>query len=207
MSCQTKKMRKVGILGGSFDPIHNGHLAIAESARKDYALDEIWFIPAGHSPNKEEARMTPAEERLKMTELAVRDYDNFKVSDMEVCSKETSYTYRTLERLTAEYPETEFYFIMGADSLDYFDKWYHAERICQCAVILVAVRDEFSKANMKAKIAEIQQLFPADIRILSIGKVEVSSHEIREQIAEGRDVPAQIPHAVSEYIRETGLYR
>ena len=200
-------MRKVGILGGSFDPIHNGHLAIAESARKDYALDEIWFIPAGHSPNKEEARMTSAEERLKMTELAVRDYDNFKVSDMEVCSKETSYTYRTLERLTAEYPETEFYFIMGADSLDYFDKWYHAERICQCAVILVAVRDEFSKANMKAKIAEIQQLFPADIRILSIGKVEVSSHEIRKQIAEGRDVPVQIPHAVSEYIRETGLYR
>ena len=126
---------------------------------------------------------------------------------MEVCSKETSYTYRTLERLTAEYPETEFYFIMGADSLDYFDKWYHAERICQCAVILVAVRDEFSKANMKAKIAEIQQLFPADIRILSIGKVEVSSHEIRKQIAEGRDVSAQIPHAVSEYIRETGLYR
>lgn len=207
MNYQTKKKRKVGILGGSFDPIHNGHLSIAESACREYALDEVWLIPAGHSPNKEEEQMTSAKERLKMTELAVLEYDNFKASDIEVTSSETSYTYRTLERLTLAYPETEFYFIMGADSLDYFDKWYHAERICQYAIILVAVRDEFSKENMKKKITEIQQLFPADIRILSIGKIEVSSHEIRNQIALGEDVSTLIPDAVLKYINETGLYR
>lgn len=96
--------KKIGILGGSFDPIHQGHLNIAESAREEFSLDEVWFIPAGHSPNKEESSMSAAEVRAEMTALALLDYPYFKMSSMEIESAETSYTYRTLTKLCACYP-------------------------------------------------------------------------------------------------------
>lgn len=208
MEEQEQKIRKkIGILGGSFDPIHNGHLAIAQSAYQDFQLDEVWLIPAGHSPNKESSKMTSAEIRFQMTELAVLPYDHLKASDIELTLKETSYTYRTLELLKISYPNYEFFFIMGADSLDYFEKWYHPERICQCAVILVAVRDEFSQKQVSEKIKEISTLFPADIRILSIGRVDISSSEIRKQIAAHKDVSDKLPNAVWEFIKEQKLYQ
>lgn len=198
--------KKIGILGGSFDPIHNGHLAIAKSAYHAFSLDEIWLIPAGHSPNKVEESMTAAELRLKMTSLAAKPYAHFKVSDVEVRSSETSYTYRTLEKLKHLHPDTAFSFIMGADSLDYFDKWVHPERICQNANLLVAVRDDFTKADLEKKIAQIQSQFLAEIHILPIEKKEISSHEIREKIAAGEDVSAHLPQAVYDFIRKEGLY-
>ena len=134
-------MRKIGILGGSFDPIHQGHLNIARSAYREFALDEVWFIPAGHSPNKEEAEMTPAQVRAEMTQAAIKNDASFKLSRIEIESSGTSYTYKTLQHLKEQFPEDQFFFIMGADSLDYFDKWRHPEIICQNATVLAAVRD------------------------------------------------------------------
>ena len=92
-------MRKIGILGGSFDPIHQGHLNIARSAYREFALDEVWFIPAGHSPNKEEAEMTPAQVRAEMTQAAIKNDASFKLSRIEIESSWTSYTYKTLQHL------------------------------------------------------------------------------------------------------------
>lgn len=200
------KKRKIGILGGSFDPIHNGHLAIARSAYQDYDLDEVWLIPAGHSPNKNENNMTSAITRAEMTEAAVKEIPFFKVSRVEIDSKETSYTYLTLQKLTKRFPDDEFYFIMGADSLDYFEKWYHPELICSYAHILVAVRDELDREAVMTKISEIKKLFQADIAILSTGRVKVSSSEIRNDIAADRNVSDKIPLEVAEYIRKKGLY-
>lgn len=198
--------KKVGILGGSFDPIHNGHLAIAKSAYTDFSLDEIWLMPAGHSPNKRETQMTSAELRLQMTKLAAKMYQNFKASDFEVKLEGTSYTYRTLERLKELYPQIQFFFIMGADSLDYFDTWVHPELICRYATILVAVRDDFSRKHLETKIAQIQTLFSADIQILSIGKKNISSHEIREKIALKEDVSELLPQSIIQFIQKNGLY-
>ena len=132
-------LKRVGILGGSFDPIHKGHLNIAQSAYEEFALDEVWFIPAGHSPNKDEKKMTAADIRAEMTALAIYDIPYFKLSRMEIDAEGTSYTYLTLTKLKEACPDIDFFFIMGADSLDYLEKWYHPEIICEKAVILAAV--------------------------------------------------------------------
>lgn len=201
------KNRKIGIFGGSFDPIHNGHLAIAKSAYQDFDLDEVWFIPAGHSPNKKESNMTPAGQRAKMTELAIASIPYFQLSRIEIEAAETSFTYLTLEKLKKNNPLDTFYFIMGADSLDYFEKWRYPDRICACANILVAVRDDWDCTKVKEKITEIKKLFQAEISLLSVKKMDVSSHKIRSDIANGIPVGDRIPDAVEKYIKEKGLYQ
>lgn len=198
---------RIGILGGSFDPVHNGHLNMARQAKEEYALDEVWLMPAGHSPNKNEKDMKPAHIRLAMVELAVSAEPYLKASDFEIRSKGISYTYRTMEQLTVQYPEDEFFFIMGADSLDYLEYWVHPEILCKNAVILVVNRDHFAEKDLLGKIAKINQLFHADIRIVHCGKYDVSSHEIRERIALGDACRNLLPARVAAYITENHLYQ
>ena len=123
----------IGILGGSFDPIHNGHLHMAKCAYESYALDQVWLIPAGHSPNKDEHGMTDAKDRFQMCKLAAQPYPWMTVSRLELDSAERSYTYRTMEKLSEQFPMHRFFFIMGGDSLDYFEQWKQPERIAKLA--------------------------------------------------------------------------
>lgn len=199
--------KKIGILGGSFDPIHNGHLTIAQSAYQDFNLDEIWLIPAGNSPNKDSTKMTNAVVRAKMTALAVKDIPYFKLSTYEVDKEGTSYTYLTLIDLKKQFPDIDFYFIMGADSLDYFETWKHPEIICQKAVILVAVREEMDLTGIKEKIEQIKKMFHAEIYSLSCPKIDISSSEIRANMRTGKDISNMVPQAVADYIREHKLYK
>ncbi len=203
----TYQNKKIGILGGSFDPIHNGHLRIAQSAYLDFELDEVWLIPAGHSPNKDENKMTSAIMRAEMTALAVADIPYFKVSTCEVEKEGTSYTYLTLNDLKEQYSDASFYFIMGADSLDYFEKWKHPEIICQKAIILVAVRDDMDANNIQEKISHIKSLFHAEIYPLSCPKVNISSSGIRDALSKGIDVAEELPTSVWNYIQEKQLYQ
>lgn len=205
MICQSNK-RKIGIFGGSFDPIHQGHLNIARSAYEEFSLDEVWFIPAGHSPNKDEHGMTSATNRAEMVELAIAPYPYFKLSRIEIEAQQTSYTYLTLSKIKEQYPDAELYFIMGADSLDYFEKWKHPEIICEKAIILAAVRDDMDVAVIQKKITEIQSLFPARIYPIRGGRTEVSSTELRSSYKKAGSISAMIPDAVGRYIREHGLY-
>lgn len=202
----TTGCRKIGIFGGSFDPIHQGHLNIAKSAYDEFGLDEVWFIPAGHSPNKDESGMTSAEMRADMVSLAIAPYSYFKLSRMEIEAKETSYTYLTLTRLKEQYPDNELFFIMGADSLDYFEQWRHPEIICEKATILTAVRDDMDIAVIEAKIAALKELFPAEIYPIRGGRTEVSSTKLRQRIQNGQMDKEMIPKAVAAYIRENGIY-
>ena len=199
-------MKKVGIFGGSFDPIHNGHIAIAESAYRDIFLDEVWFVPAGHSPNKNETQMTDALLRAEMTELAVKDIPYFKMSAVELETSEISYTYLTLSKLKERFPNTKLYFLMGADSLDYFEKWYHPERICKAAALLVAVRNEFDGQAVSEKIRHIHTLFSAEIYPLSCEKTDISSSQVRTRIKNGESVLELIPEQVCQYIGTHHLY-
>jgi nicotinate-nucleotide adenylyltransferase len=199
-------MRRIGILGGSFDPIHNTHLNIARSAYEDYHLDEVWLIPAGHSPNKDESKMTAPIHRLKMTELAISGIPHFKVLPIEILRQETSYTYLTLTRLKDEYPDDSFYFIMGADSLDYFEKWVHPEIICQKAVILVAVRDNLDINAINAKIQALKLHFEGTFHTLSATRSDISSTSIRHMVAIGDDISSFVPDDVQKYIIENNLY-
>ena len=201
-------LKKIGFFGGSFDPIHMGHINIAQSAYQEFGLEEVWFVPAGHSPNKEESKMTPAEMRKEMVELAIREIPYFKVCDIELTSREKSYTYRTLEKLNHLYPDDMFYFIMGADSLDYFEQWVHPEIICQNAIVLVAVRDKMDLAVIRQKIDQIRQLFPAEIYPVSGGKTDISSSLLRQSLAKGQKEASWslLPDAVKKYINEHQLY-
>ena len=203
----TYQNKKIGILGGSFDPIHNGHLAIAESAYRDFNLDEIWLIPAGHSPNKDENKMTNAVTRAEMTALAAQKAPYFKLSTYEIDKEGTSYTYLTLSDFKEQYPDTDFYFIMGADSLDYFDAWKHPEIICQKATVLVAVRDDMDLTDINLKIEQLKMKFSANIYPLSCAKVDISSSEIRANLQNGVDISDMVPHTVANYITEHKLYQ
>lgn len=187
---------------------------MAVSALLGFSLDELWLIPAGHSPNKDESRMTPAHARLDMTRLAAEHANHLlpegkgvlKASDFEIISPERSYTYRTLEKLHDLYPEHEFYFIMGADSLDYFDKWVHPEIISALSTILVVVREGFSLEAMEEKVKSIQKLFPCDIRFVPCERYDISSSAIR-QAAEDPDLMEQVlTPSVYSYILENHLY-
>ena len=146
---------KIGILGGSFDPIHNGHLNMAIKSYEQYDLDEVWLIPNGNAPHKDSDKMADAADRLAMCELVANEYPFLKTCDIEITSEEYSYTYITVIKLQEMYPEHEFYFIMGADSLDYFDKWRKPEIISSVCKILVINRDEFSEEDMAEKIRRI----------------------------------------------------
>lgn len=197
---------KIGILGGSFDPIHYGHLNMAINAYKEYALDEVWLVPAGHSPNKNEARMTSAEDRLEMARLAAYEYPYIIANDYEIQKPTTSYTYQTLQELKCKYPENEFYFIMGGDSLDYFDTWRHPELIADAAVILVVIREGFSQDAMEAKVKAIKKIFPCDIRFVHCDRFDISSTQIRNTVYTDSNINDYLPESVLNYIKEHNLY-
>ena len=164
---------KTGIFGGAFDPIHKGHIYMAQKAMEEYSLDRILLVPSGHSPNKTENTMTAFSHRYNMCKLASEAVPGIEVSDIEIKDESTSYTYVTLQKLKALYPEDELYFIMGGDSLDYFETWMRPDVIAQTAIILVMVRENFPKQQMEEKIAHIKNLFPADIRLLKCDRMDV----------------------------------
>lgn len=198
---------KIGILGGSFDPIHNGHLHMAECAYETYELDQVWLIPAGHSPNKDECQMTNAKDRFMMCELAAQRYPWMSVSRLELDSAERSYTYRTMEKLSAQFPEHHFFFLMGGDSLDYFEQWKRPERIAQLATILVIPRDLFTIDTLEKKIAFLREQFPCDIRIVPCERFLMSSTKIRQELIRGTCPKHAFPEEVFAYIRRHHLYQ
>ena len=195
-------MHKVGILGGSFDPIHNGHLHMAKAAYEQYHLDEVWLIPNGNAPHKDSDKMASAQDRLAMCQLVAAEYPFLKVCDIEIISEEYSYTYLTMQKLSQMYPDYEFYFIMGADSLDYFEKWRNPDIIASICKLLVINRDEFTEKDIEDKIKAINRVFPADISIVHCSKIDISSTELREKL----DFENVLP-SVYRYICENDLYR
>ena len=207
---------KTGIFGGAFDPIHKGHIYMAQKAMEEYSLDRILLVPSGHSPNKTENAMTAFSHRYNMCKLASEAVPGIEASDIEIKDEATSYTYVTLQKLKARYPEDELYFIMGGDSRDYFETWMRPDVIARTAIILVMVRENFPKQQMEEKIAHIKNLFPADIRLLSCDRIDVSSTQVRSLLraksqADGYRSPKGaemfLDAAVMSYIQANNLYR
>ena len=201
-----KKVR-IGIIGGTFDPIHIGHLIIAQNAVTQYHLDQILFIPTGHSPHKDDKEIEQSAHRLEMIRLSIKNNPDFYFSAMEINAARTSYTYLTLQELHRIYPDWELYFIMGADSLDYLDKWMEPAEICRLATLLVAIRDDLDMNRIKDKAAELKRLYEADIRPIITPNVSVSSHNIRERVAKGEPIRYLVTPEVEEYIAHQCLYQ
>lgn len=202
---------KIGIMGGTFNPIHNGHLMLAEFAYQKFELDEVWFLPNGNPPHKDSSILLDnTAKRKDMVLLAINETPYFKLCDYEMQRTETSYSYETMEQLKNQFPEHEFYFIVGADSLFSLEHWKHPERLLRVVTVLAAYRDNInSEAPMYEKIHTLKEHFDCDIRLLHTPILPISSKEIRQQIAEQgykvlKELP--IPKTVSAYIVENSLY-
>lgn len=199
-------MKKTGIMGGTFNPIHNGHLALARNAREQFALDEILFIPCGEPYMKAAQKVESGRIRAEMTALAVQENPNFFLSTIELEHAGNTYTYETLERLKMENPDTEYYFILGADNLFQITKWAKPERIFANCSLLAAVRNNKTVADMEEQIRYLEQTYQAVIFLLKIDCMDISSSEIRRKVADGISIEADVPASVRAYIEEKGLY-
>lgn len=199
-------MRKIGILGGTFNPIHWGHLLLAEWARDTLEFDEVWFIPTGYSYMKANDNVLPGEERFRMVKLALEGNSYFRCLDMEVRRQGCSYSYETLEHLKKMYPDDDFYFIVGADCLFSIESWKCVERIFQSCTLTAAVRDKTSWNAMEDKRKELEQRFHCKILLMPFVSLSVSSTEIRQRIRERKSVRYLIPDMVLKYIEEKGFY-
>lgn len=199
-------MKRLGIMGGTFNPIHNGHLYLAKEARKQYNLNQVLFIPSGTPYMKDQREVLPSEFRVMMTKLAIQDEPYFSLSTIEIEKEGNTYTYETLEALKGMYPETELYFILGADSLFAMEDWRQPERIFASCKILAAIRDDISLSEIEEQSRYLVQKFGADILALKTNMVDISSSMIRKHLSEGTSVKGLIPDTVYDYILNHNLY-
>lgn len=200
-------MRKVGIMGGTFNPIHIGHLIIAEKAREQFHLDEVLFIPCGTPYMKDCKEVLPGEVRAEMTKIATIENPFFDVSMLEVEKEGNTYTYETLMSLRDKNPGMEYYFIVGADSLWAIENWKAPEKIFANCHILAAVRDEKTNEDMERQISYLKEKYGAAISLLHTSHIEISSSMIREAVKEGNSFRYLVPDAVYDYIIKNKLYR
>lgn len=199
--------KRIGIIGGTFNPIHNGHLMIAENARWDFDLDEVWFIPAHIPPHKQEQNILNDQLRMEMVDLAVADTPYFKTSDYEIKQNRISYTYETLSYFNKQYPDHDFFFIMGGDSLFHFNEWKNPEIILKCAHIIVAARNQADIDSLKEKANELVNIYGGKIYILSSPKLDISSTMLRKRSNEGKSLRYFVPDSVNTFIRDKGIYQ
>ncbi|MBR1646765.1 MAG: nicotinate-nucleotide adenylyltransferase [Selenomonadaceae bacterium] len=199
--------KKIGIMGGTFDPIHLGHLATAEFVRESFSLDEILFIPAARPPHKLARHVTDEIHRLAMTTLATRSNKFFTVSDMEIKRTGLSYTLDTMDELHKKFgATTELFFIIGADSLSDLSKWHEAKKLVERSHFIATTRPgvdvDFSATEKFFGTAASEH-----IHRVTTPAIEISSTQIRQRVKSGRSIKYLVPEAVEEYILREGLYR
>lgn len=193
-------------MGGTFDPIHYGHLILAQNALETYNLDEIMFVPSGTPWLKDSTKVLSRNKRVSMTGIAIEDNPHFALSTIEIDREGNSYSYETVEELKKEQPETNFYFILGADSLLEIEKWKHPDRLMAECTLLAAVRDDCDAEGLEKQISYLKEKYNADIRVLPAKRVDISSSDIRDLIAEGKSVRYMLPDQVIKFIEKNHLY-
>ena len=187
-------MCKIGILGGTFNPIHNGHIEIATRARTQYGLDKIIFLTSGNPPHKQNTEILDAKIRHIMVKRAISGIEGFYPCDWEVNREEYSYTLDALLHFKEVYPGDELFFIIGGDSLRDFDKWHKPEEIKKLCTILVYDREGGTADSGFAKVINGE-------------KIDISSTEIRNAVAEGKDVSDKLPEVVSGFLERNHIYK
>ncbi len=200
-------MSKIGFFGGTFNPIHNAHLRIAQEAKDRFGLDRILLVPSGYPWMKDPKEIASREDRLRMAELAAEECEGFEVSTIETNQEGPTYSYETLQKLKALYPEDEICFIIGADQLMILEQWKKPEEIFRLATILVADRGGFDRQEMEEKAAELTERYGAKIRIYHMEASELSSTDLRRRIRDGEDISGCVPEKVAEYVEKKELYR
>lgn len=197
---------KVGVLGGTFDPVHKGHLAIARETRMQLKLDQVIFMPAGQPWMKKNMPVSPAEHRLNMLKLAIRGNHFFKLSTIEMEHPGPSYAADSIAKLRSQLgAEDEVYFIMGWDSLAWLPVWREPERLISMCKIAAVPRPDYNKPDLKTMENKIRGLSQRVV-MLDKPQIAISATEIRERVRQGLPIAHLVPKAVERYIREKGLY-
>ncbi len=197
---------KIGIMGGTFDPIHLGHLATAEAVRENFSLDEILFIPAARPPHKLGKKVSDEKHRLAMTILATQSNKFFRVSDMELKRTGLSYTLDTMNELQKNFgASAELFFIIGADSLADLNKWHAAKELVEKCHFIATTRPG-ADANFSAVKKFFGEAATKHIHRVTTPGLEISSTDIREKIRLGRSIKYLVPEAVEEYILREKIY-
>lgn len=197
---------KIGILGGTFDPVHYGHLLLAEICRQELSLDQVRLIPAGHPPHKPRQQITDGHARADMLSLAVAGYPEFIVDRREVRRIGPSYTVDTLTELHSEYPEAELYFLMGADSVHNILTWREPHRIAELAYLVGCNRPDCEKLTMPEIRQQLGDLLAARVTLISIPGIDLSATDLRRRIRDGLGLRFMTPRAVETYILQHRLY-
>lgn len=200
---------RLGIFGGSFDPVHYGHLLLAESCREQCRLDRVWFMPALLPPHKQERALAPPKARVEMLELAFSGNEHFAVSTLELERGGVSYTVDTLRIIKEKQPDDDLFFLMGADSLAEMITWREPAEICSLAIPMVVHRADAPHPDFAVlkEIVESDRLVEIRRHQVEMPIIDLSSTDLRERAAAGRSLRYRTPRAVEKYIEAQRLYR
>ena len=202
------KLNRIGIMGGTFDPIHYGHLVAAETVTSELGLSKVIFVPAGNPPHKQSQVITGSEHRYLMTVLATSSNPNFEVSRIEVDKEELTYSIDTVKELRRIYGEnSRIYFITGADAVLELLTWYKIQELLGLCTFIAVTRPGFDKRELEQKIEEISSEYNGEILCIEVPLLEISSTDIRERCRCGKSVKYLLPEAVEEYMDKNKLYR
>lgn len=199
---------RLGLFGGSFDPVHYGHLLLAEACREQLPLDAVWFLPAAVAPHKQDQTPASPEQRVEMLRLAIGGQSAFDVCDLELKRGGVSYTVDTLRELKTQDPVRELFLLLGADSLIDLPTWREAEAICQLAMPVVVGRPGSAEPDFErlAGIASPQRIEQMKWHRVEMPQIGLSSRDIRRRVAEGRSIRYMTPRGVEEYVKAARIY-
>ena len=200
---------RLGVYGGSFDPVHYGHLLLAETCRDQCRLDEVWFMPAARAPHKQDREITSAKLRVEMLQLAIGGTDGLVASTIEVDRGGVSYTVDTLEQIQRQHPDSQLFLLMGADSLHDLPTWREPQRICELAIPIVVRRagSPVPDLSVLRPLMSPERWEEANRSQVSMPIIDLSSSDLRRRVAAGQTIRFRTPRAVEKLIETHGLYR
>jgi nicotinate-nucleotide adenylyltransferase len=202
---------RLGIFGGTFDPVHYGHLILAVSCREQLGLEAVWFLPAAVPPHKQDRQLTDGELRVEMLELATSGHPAFEVCRLEIERGGVNYTVDTLEQVHRQDPSRELFFLMGADSLADLPNWKDPDRLCELAIPVAVARAPTDgkppDLSALARWVPAERLETIRAHRVVMPNIDLSGSDLRRRVADGRSIRYMTPRAVEEYIAAHGLYR
>jgi nicotinate-nucleotide adenylyltransferase len=200
---------RIGIFGGTFDPVHWGHLILAEQCREQAQLDEVWFVPAAQHPFKLDQRGAPFEHRLEMLRLATTKVDRFKLDEIERGLPAPNYTANTLSALAQRHPGNEWFFLAGGDALEELPTWHEPARITSQATLVAMARPGHpipSPIELRQRLS-LSPPATLNLQVVDVPLIDLSSRDIRRRVASGHSIRFMLPQLVEEFIAQKRLYR
>ena len=201
------EIKTIGILGGTFDPIHYGHLAAAECARDECRLDQIIFMPSARPPHKDLDGVLNSRHRCAMTSMAIKDNPAFTISEIELKREGLSYTVESIEAFLRDLPGVELYFILGVDALLLLNTWKDVDRLATLCRFIVVTRPGYQLDKQAECFRSVPALFWTKVVFLAVPGIYISSSEIRQRVAQGKTIKYLVPPEVEQYIAEYHLYK